>query len=360
MNNYDILKTQQSHRFRVYYHKDRICNVINGTMPKCPISIEIQPTNKCMLDCQFCAYKENRKAESLELEEFDNLIEEIIKLKRVESVVFSGGGEPSMHPYLPTAINKLVDNGIEVGIMTNGVILNASLLESYKKCSWIRISLNAYDSISYNQITGTKLIEYSDVCENIKRLITDRNRENSKLIVGLSCVVDRHFDCIDKLVLFFYNAVELGVDYVMYRPLEGTGEKDTLISDKEFNRVQAILEKLESRKKVKTNINTFCKERKNKTMGLTVPASCPLGDYGIIVVVSAEGYFFPCINFVKDNVKSKYSICTKKLKEYLDDISIDYSHCGNCRYEHMNEEIRGGLKRSLSEINGQDIHWKFL
>lgn len=178
--------------------------------------------------------------------------------------------------------------------------------------------------------------------------------------MGLSCVVDRHFDCIDKLVLFFYNAVELGVDYVMYRPLEGTGEKDTLISDKEFNRVQAILEKLESRKKVKTNINTFCKERKNKTMGLTVPASCPLGDYGIIVVVSAEGYFFPCINFVKDNVKSKYSICTKKLKEYLDDISIDYSHCGNCRYEHMNEEIRGGLKRSLSEINGQDIHWKFL
>ena len=358
VNHYKDLKEQQSHRYRVYYHKERILNTATGKCARIPISIEIHPTNNCNSDCDFCAYDKSHNQEFISESCFNNLIQQVVDLRGVCSVVFSGGGEPTLNPFLPKAIDLLSKNNIDVGIITNGICLSEQLYNSYLKCSWIRVSLNGFDVYSYNKITGLPNNAFYNVCENIKK-ISHLKRINPSLVVGVSCVVDRHYSDSSNLVSFIKLANELQVDYVMYRPYEGDTNNDTEITRNEFENIAEIINCLSTKLRIVTNIDTFIKEKYKRHFNIS-SQFCPLCDLGLILVISADGNIHPCINSVKEKCNTKYNINSARIIDYLNDISINYSLCSDCRYRHMNEEIQKGFPKGEKFINGKDIHWKFL
>lgn len=140
------LPGQSSIKARVLHFQDRIeYSWTRGEISKqWPVTIEIHPTNRCNLRCEFCSYNEIRSdGKMLPNDVFERLITSLIECyPTLTSVVFSGGGEPSTHPYLPTAINRLSKAGIDVGIITNGVHMNDDLFESYCRSTWVRFSLD--------------------------------------------------------------------------------------------------------------------------------------------------------------------------------------------------------------------------
>lgn len=355
MDHYEELVNQVSHRYRVYCHRDFILDVVAGRLPKSPISIEIHPSNMCNSNCSFCAYKGCNKGELLPSIEFDRITKQIINLKTVQSVVFSGGGEPTINKSLPDSIDMLIQNGIDVGLMTNGVHVGERLLSSLKACSWVRISLNGYDEESYCRITNLPPNSFQKTCNNIKKIV-NLKKFNPNLVVGVSCVIDSNYIKCEDLVTFFYVAKSLNVDYVMYRPYEGVASCDTQISKSAFEAVKLKLKKLEQDSRIHTNISTFIREKYKLKNGVRI-TECPLCDNGLILVISANGTIHPCIESVKNsnNQRGKMSIA-----DYLSSIQIDYSTCTMCRYAHMNREIEKEFINYDKCNLGKDIHWRFL
>jgi len=141
-------------------HKDRIEEVKKGTFR--PISIQLAPTDKCNLNCDFCSVK-NRKGDELTLDEVKNTLNEFKKLGAL-AVELTGGGDPSVYPFINETIEYAHELGYDVGMISNGVAVKKNIKqENLDKLTWLRISLNSLDyveSIDVPAIKGTLGFSY--------------------------------------------------------------------------------------------------------------------------------------------------------------------------------------------------------
>lgn len=126
-----------------------------------PVSINIEPTNKCNLNCSMCPRSESKKPIGLmDMELFRNIADEITKHDNV-SVNLHKDGEPLLHPDLAEMIRYIKGKehpfgNIKVGFNTNGILLTKQkakeLIDS--GLDSISISMNAADRGTYMKITG--------------------------------------------------------------------------------------------------------------------------------------------------------------------------------------------------------------
>lgn len=111
-----------------------------------PAFYEIDLSNRCTLNCPWCCTKEARLKNPMDMELglVHRLIDKAFALKI--GVVFSGGGEPTMHPNFKSIIEYAV-KCIGVGLVSNGTdpVKVREYLEATTghKNSWVRLSLNA-------------------------------------------------------------------------------------------------------------------------------------------------------------------------------------------------------------------------
>lgn len=102
-----------------------------------PIHPQFIPTNKCNLKCKFCSCSgEDRKIEmGLELaKETVNVLDNL----GMHAVTITGGGEPLCHPDIGKIIDLFSELGVEVGLVTNGTLLDST--DYIKFLTWCRIS----------------------------------------------------------------------------------------------------------------------------------------------------------------------------------------------------------------------------
>jgi organic radical activating enzyme len=109
-----------------------------------PIHIQLNPTNKCNLNCSFCSCKGKDDAE-MTFEQVSDILSRFRKLG-TKAVTISGGGDPLCHPRINDIIDKCKDLGIEVGLVTNAILL--PILKRSSDIKWCRISLSGEHLIS--------------------------------------------------------------------------------------------------------------------------------------------------------------------------------------------------------------------
>lgn len=107
------------------------------TRPR-PINITIALTSKCTQNCEFC-YVKNRAPGELNYSKLINFL----KVVRPKSVDLAGG-EPTIYPYINELIDWCYDEGIKVGLITNGSRLDNVRISNLNKLSFLRISINEY------------------------------------------------------------------------------------------------------------------------------------------------------------------------------------------------------------------------
>jgi len=105
------------------------------------------------MHCSYCCFK-NRKDKVLEMP-FDVLKEGIFQFYSlgVRAVEITGGGEPTLYPYINQALRLLDELGIYIGMNTNAV--DSQFVRCWDLCEWVRVSLNTldyYDSINTSPI----------------------------------------------------------------------------------------------------------------------------------------------------------------------------------------------------------------
>ena len=138
-----------------------------------PVTVAIDPTNKCNLDCIWCNAYNMIHQDKKELSK-DHLLNlaDLLKVWGVISTCIAGGGEPLMNPSTNDFMIKCYKNKIANSIITNGTLLNISNMEIIANtCRWIGISVDAGTENTYIKVKGIKNKNFFNiVLDNITTL----------------------------------------------------------------------------------------------------------------------------------------------------------------------------------------------
>lgn len=119
-----------------------------------PRMIEVDLTNRCNLNCSFCISREvvNHKPTDMKRETLEDIIYEASQYTHGCGIVFTGGGEPCLHPRFREFVDLVVyavrnDLIPAFSLVSNGtdqVIDNCRyfLSKTSEPKSWFRLSLN--------------------------------------------------------------------------------------------------------------------------------------------------------------------------------------------------------------------------
>jgi MoaA/NifB/PqqE/SkfB family radical SAM enzyme len=130
---------------RMLEHSDRFPEIKKGKIR--PITIHLAPTDACNLECEWCSTQKRGK-NVLKLHEAIGIIDTYVDLG-IKSLEITGGGDPTVYPHLAEIIHYATEEKkIDVGMITNGLLLDKIEEEALKKLTWMRISLSG---LEFNQ-----------------------------------------------------------------------------------------------------------------------------------------------------------------------------------------------------------------
>ena len=157
---------------------------------KTPFVIELDPTTVCDLACPGCISgdllnQKNPLDRGFSKEKMNEITDDIIKLG-VTAVILIGGGEPLGHPTTIELIKKLGQNGVQIGLTSNGTLMNRYMDSIAEYVTWTRISMDAGTDEMFKNLRPTKLgkSKFNIVIENMKQLA-----KKKKGILGYSFLI---------------------------------------------------------------------------------------------------------------------------------------------------------------------------
>jgi MoaA/NifB/PqqE/SkfB family radical SAM enzyme len=189
-----------------------------------PVYVRFKPTNNCNHHCSFCSYdpktgdtgvRDKMKDRTDEIPQ-EKMIEIMSDFKDmgVKAVTFSGGGEPLIYPYIEEAMQKILDAGIDLSIITNGQCLEGKKAEILSHAHWVRISSDASDAESFSKIRKVPEEWFHKLTENIRKFAQIKN---PKCELGINFVV--HRDNADQVYRSVKHFKDLGCNHIKITPM---------------------------------------------------------------------------------------------------------------------------------------------
>ena len=120
---------------------------INRVIPL--IHLQINPTSKCQLACPFCSCRgqRNRKPTEVKWELMKEVIDQAVSVG-CQSVTITGGGEPILYSHISELIEYCDRRNLDIGLVTNGYLLNKVDGSVLSQCAWIRVSVSDFYGFS--------------------------------------------------------------------------------------------------------------------------------------------------------------------------------------------------------------------
>lgn len=103
-----------------------------------PFHLQLNPTNKCNLKCEFCSCA-NKDDFEMPIEQAIGIVSTYYRMG-MGALTISGGGDPMCYPKINELISFCNRLNIKVGLVTNGVLLH--LLNKNLNLTWCRISVD--------------------------------------------------------------------------------------------------------------------------------------------------------------------------------------------------------------------------
>jgi len=156
-----------------------------------------------------------------------SVFRDIVKIMRQDTSVLvkiSGGLEPLTDPdTMAVILNQAEALGIRVKLFTNGILLNTPQRRRLAlRAGDVRVSLSMVDEDAYGEVMfgndTARRTQYGlpVLLENLRCLVTERNRLGTRTRIGINTVVleENHRD----LARFVCLAEDLGLDYIDFKP----------------------------------------------------------------------------------------------------------------------------------------------
>jgi len=185
-----------------------------------PISVEIDLENRCNHGCPWCSFNGFRQEhwKGFDTPRILSLLDELHECG-VESITFTGGGEPLVHKEAERILAK-ASQLFQWGLVTNGrrmVGPVADIIACHAR--FVRVSLDAGSSQTHQLLHATALPELSIILKNIKAVVelSKSAARTEPLTVGASfCVFDVNLTEIGQAAK---RVKETGAHYLEVRPV---------------------------------------------------------------------------------------------------------------------------------------------
>ncbi|MBP7215934.1 MAG: FAD-dependent oxidoreductase, partial [Candidatus Omnitrophica bacterium] len=185
-----------------------------------PYEIEFQPESACNLRCKHCVGRTDREGQrfSISSDAMRISMQRIVEFNannpthRISRVRFSGlFGEPLLNKEATlVGMREALAGGLEVGLFTNGVLLDEEVRGAILGGIYINISLDAGSRESFLCIKGHD--SFWKVIKNIARLARLRNERDSRLNITVSYVLQK--DNYNEIYALMKLLKAIGVDWV--------------------------------------------------------------------------------------------------------------------------------------------------
>jgi organic radical activating enzyme len=287
-----------------------------------PFHIQLNPTNRCNLKCEFCSCRDVNKNVEIDL---DKLKVFYNKCDSILATTITGGGEPLVYTKFTELIHFLFDKKINIGMSTNGLLLPRYDAELFNKFTWIRIS------------------------------ITNKSRDNGCMSAIEPYVINTQCDWAFSFVCS--NDIEKDYD-VLFDFIQKYNNEVThfrIVNDLFAldDRVMKLKEKIYS--SVLPTDKLIFQERTHYTTGMK---ECRIAM--IKPVITAEGEIHNCCGaqYIKKNMPHKYTNATKMgtICDNPNDIfgenkinKFNGTICEVCYYNSYNKFLSYFFKRSEHE-----------
>ena len=180
-----------------------------------PTLANIEITTRCNLGCAACARTALKlKSAFMSRADFERTL---ALLPHAYRIVLVGLGEPLLHPELVDFIRLAVSYGRRVGLVTNGMLLNADMSKALCESglSSVTFSIDAIDQGKANAIRAGS--DMALIGENLARFDAVRRRFGKT--VGLSVFTALSAETLTELAAIIDFAADRGVDAMMVSDL---------------------------------------------------------------------------------------------------------------------------------------------
>lgn len=285
---------------KLHRHLDRVVDWTRGDKPA-PVTVEWDLSNRCSLGCQSCHFAHTHSkgpwttrdrrlpmafdpcGDLADIRVVERAVREMAKAG-VRSIVWSGGGEPTLHPEWMRAMQAARDAGLQQGLYTLGGHLSereASWLSD--TLAWVVVSLDAADADTYAAEKGVPKGRFDAACGGLAGL------SGGRAVVGASFLL--HAGNITRTEDMLALARRLGATYTTFRPtIETSPDRPGVPGDRSWLDTQAFarLSLLEEEPDVEIDVNRFAQYAHWQGHGYDV---CTAGRFNATVTPDGRVWF---------------------------------------------------------------------
>jgi len=200
---------------KLAYHMDRVNDWINGKRIA-PITIDMALTRACNFNCVYCygQLQENTR-KKLSKDILFRFIEDVADIG-VKAISLISDGESSCSPHFYDFIDYAFEHGLDVGVATNGALLDTDRIESVlEKLTYLRFNISAGEPDRYAEIMGCKREDYYKVCDIIRKCAQVKKKKRIETTIGLQMVLMPEFK--DQIIPLAKLGKELNADYLVIK-----------------------------------------------------------------------------------------------------------------------------------------------
>jgi short-subunit dehydrogenase/MoaA/NifB/PqqE/SkfB family radical SAM enzyme len=176
--------------------------------------LQVESSLACNLKCIMCPWQKIASALGGEAVMQPDIWQAVRPhLPRIQSIDFTGGGEPLLQPHLVEWVHDAHTAGCETGILTNALLLDKVKANALMEAGidWICVSLDGATAGMYNKIrTGS---DFDRVCHNVAALSRLRRGKHPKLMINFVLMTIN----IDQVEAMVSLSATLGVDQLNFK-----------------------------------------------------------------------------------------------------------------------------------------------
>ena len=218
--------------YKIFHFQNKIDSFLDQTITA-PIYVRIKPINLCNHGCFFCVYstgfrvKDGGEEEHIISKMHEDMHEDdVIETQKMfeilqdlsemgtKAVTYSGGGEPLMHKDIVEIMQKTLELGLDLSIITNGQNLVKDRAEVLSKAKWVRISMDYTNGHQMKQFRNVPEKSFDSVIKNIRQFSKIKD-EGCDLAVNYIV----HNKNYKNLYEFSEVLKDAGVENVRYSPM---------------------------------------------------------------------------------------------------------------------------------------------
>jgi len=296
---------------KVLMNEDLVCSITQNKVIL-PVHVQLNPTNRCNLKCDWCSCSNRDKKLEMSREEIEETMSKY-RAMGCKSVTITGGGEPLLHRDITGVMCTIASMGIDIGVVTNGWLVNNLCDLDWDLATWVRVSLGdgrekELDSGEYWE--GLSRLAERDLDLSFSYVLT--NKPDMKLIRKMINFANEHE----------ITHIRMTTDIVQNSAIDTMGA----VRD-------ALSETMDDSRVIYQDRTTWTRGQEKCYISLLKP------------VVGADGKLYPCCGtqYFDESPSKNYAGCMGSIED-IDDIfheqrMYDGSRCKVCYYSSYNKLI---------------------